>query len=81
MPLHYNYVVVHEKASIIAKLKKEFTGDEQDMLDGITVSLKDGSWFNVRASNTESLLRFNAEAYSQETLDKLVKKVSSLINA
>ena len=73
--------VVHDKASIIAKLKKEFTGDEQDMLDGITVSLKDGSWFNVRASNTESLLRFNAEAYSQETLDKLVKKVSSLINA
>jgi len=72
--------VVHDKDGIIAKLKKEFAGDEQDTLDGITVSLKDGSWFNVRPSNTESLLRFNAEAYSQEALDELVRKISTLIN-
>ena len=28
----------------------------------MTVSLPDGSWFNVRACNTEPLLRLNVEA-------------------
>ena len=32
-----------------------------DELDGLTVELADGSWFNVRASNTEPLLRLNVE--------------------
>ena len=30
-------------------------------LDGLTVELSDGTWFNVRASNTEPLLRLNVE--------------------
>ena len=33
-----------------------------DELDGLTIDLADGSWFNVRASNTEPLLRLNVEA-------------------
>ena len=33
-----------------------------DDLDGLTVDLADGAWFNVRASNTEPLLRLNVEA-------------------
>ena len=33
-----------------------------DEMDGITVSLDDGRWFNVRSSNTEPLLRLNVEA-------------------
>ena len=33
-----------------------------DELDGLTIDLVDGSWFNVRASNTEPLLRLNVEA-------------------
>ena len=33
-----------------------------DDLDGLTVELPDGSWFNLRASNTEPLLRLNVEA-------------------
>ena len=32
-----------------------------DELDGLTVELPDGTWFNVRASNTEPLLRLNVE--------------------
>src|SRR6478735_6437993 len=35
---------------------------EIDELDGLTVSLPDGRWFNVRSSNTEPLLRLNVEA-------------------
>jgi len=33
-----------------------------DELDGLTIDMADGSWFNVRASNTEPLLRLNVEA-------------------
>jgi phosphomannomutase len=33
-----------------------------DELDGLTVELPDGSWFNLRPSNTEPLLRLNVEA-------------------
>ena len=33
-----------------------------DHLDGVTVDLGDGSWFNLRVSNTEPLLRLNVEA-------------------
>ena len=36
--------------------------DASDELDGLTVGLPDGSWFNLRPSNTEPLLRLNVEA-------------------
>jgi phosphomannomutase len=34
-----------------------------------------GYWFNVRASNTEPLLRLNAEAKDAATLDKLLSEL------
>ena len=37
-------------------------GAQLDELDGITATLEDGAWFNVRPSNTEPLLRLNVEA-------------------
>ena len=38
-----------------------------DELDGLTVQLADGGWFNLRASNTEPLLRLNVEAPDSRT--------------
>jgi phosphomannomutase len=73
--------VVEDKAGAIAAIAETFKDDEKSTLDGLTVSLPDGSWFNVRASNTEPLLRLNAEAKSQEQLDQLVAKVTSLIKS
>ena len=53
-----------------------------DRLDGVTVSLKDTkAWFNVRASNTEPLLRLNVEAETQAEVDALVDEVLSIIRA
>ena len=52
-----------------------------DRLDGVTVDLKDGNWFNVRASNTEPLLRLNVEASSQEAVDALVEEILAIIRA
>ena len=53
----------------------------RDSLDGVTVELKDGNWFNVRASNTEPLLRLNVEADTQEAVDALVKEILAIIRA
>jgi len=48
-----------------------------DHLDGVTVDLGDGSWFNLRSSNTEPLLRLNVEARSAEDVASLVAQISS----
>jgi phosphomannomutase len=52
-----------------------------DHLDGVTVDLGDGTWFNLRMSNTEPLLRLNVEARSKEDVDKIVEQVGAQINS
>jgi len=52
-----------------------------DHLDGVTVDLGDGSWFNLRSSNTEPLLRLNVEGRSTEDVDAVVAHVSAQIAA
>ena len=71
---------VADKNAVLNKLKGEFAGEEMDELDGLTVSFAN-AWFNVRPSNTEPLLRLNAEAKTKDELDKLVTQVTSLINS
>ncbi|MEV5650420.1 phosphomannomutase/phosphoglucomutase [Nocardia sp. NPDC052254] len=50
-----------------------------DRLDGVTVRLPGDAWFNLRASNTEPLLRLNVEARSQEEVDALVTEILSIV--
>ncbi len=50
-----------------------------DHLDGVTVDLGEGSWFNLRSSNTEPLLRLNVEARSVEDVDAVVGQVCARI--
>ncbi|PYC86925.1 phosphomannomutase/phosphoglucomutase [Streptomyces tateyamensis] len=50
-----------------------------DHLDGLTASFADGSWFNVRPSNTEPVLRLNAEAGDPATLAALREQVLAAI--
>ncbi|CAA0128331.1 Phosphomannomutase/phosphoglucomutase [Mycolicibacterium vanbaalenii] len=47
-----------------------------DHLDGVTVDLGDGSWFNLRMSNTEPLLRLNVEARTPEGVQEIVDEVA-----
>ena len=49
-----------------------------DDLDGLTFSTDDW-WVNVRASNTEPLLRFNAEAKTQQLLFEIRDRVLAVI--
>lgn len=69
-----NIVSKDDKEIVFKRLSDAFADGEQDRLDGLTVSYPD-YWFNLRASNTEPLLRLNAEATNQALLDKIVKKV------
>ena len=56
-----------------------------DHLDGVTVSGTDSQgdwwWFNVRASNTEPLLRLNVEAKAQASMEAIRDEVLSIIRA
>ncbi|PFW98666.1 Phosphomannomutase/phosphoglucomutase [Nocardia farcinica] len=52
-----------------------------DRLDGVTVQLADDAWFNLRASNTEPLLRLNVEARSAEEVDALVTEILTIVRS
>jgi phosphomannomutase len=49
-----------------------------DELDGLTVG-HENWWFNLRPSNTEPLLRLNAEAVDEETMVKVRDEVLALV--
>jgi len=52
-----------------------------DKLDGVTIDLNDGSWLNVRASNTEPLLRLNVEAKTQDEVEAIVDEALTVIRS
>jgi phosphomannomutase len=65
-----------------AAVEEEFgkrDGATVDHLDGLTVSLPDGSWFNLRPSNTEPLLRLNVEAPDETSMTELRDAVLALV--
>ncbi len=62
---------VADAGAAIRAVKANYAEFPQDALDGVTVDLGD-RWFNVRASNTEPLLRLNAEAPDSDSLADLV---------
>ncbi|MGI5486096.1 phosphomannomutase/phosphoglucomutase [Microtetraspora malaysiensis] len=61
---------VADQAAALEAVRRAFTGREGvtfDELDGLTVNGRDW-WFNLRPSNTEPLLRLNAEAADEEKM-------------
>jgi phosphomannomutase len=72
---------VNDQAGRVAAVRAAFadraTGG--DDLDGLTVELGDGSWFNVRASNTEPLLRLNVEGPDEATMGKVRDEALAVI--
>ena len=68
-----------EPDEVIAALVEEYgTNAKVDKLDGITIDAfsRRGWWFNVRKSNTEPLLRLNAEGRTEQQLSKLLDGLS-----
>ncbi|WP_405442042.1 phosphomannomutase/phosphoglucomutase [Streptomyces avidinii] len=74
---------VADQAARLAAVKAAYGSAEGvtlDELDGLTVTAGDW-WFNVRASNTEPLLRLNVEARDGATLARVRDEALALIRA
>jgi len=66
--------------AVFTRLKETYSDAKQEFLDGITVEYKD--WrFNVRASNTEPVIRLNLEANSQKVMEEKRDEVLAIIRA
>ena len=59
---------VADVAPVLAAVKQKYTDGNMFELDGISVEYPDW-WFNIRASNTEPLLRLIVEADSKELME------------
>ncbi|MFA7160843.1 MAG: phosphomannomutase/phosphoglucomutase [Kiritimatiellia bacterium] len=69
---------VKDAAAVFKRLKETYREEKMFELDGLSIEFPDW-WFNVRASNTEPLVRLNLEARSQKMLDERQQEVLNLI--
>ncbi|WP_371407496.1 phosphomannomutase/phosphoglucomutase [Kribbella sp. NBC_00662] len=72
---------VADAAATVAAIEDTYSGLDGvtvDHLDGLTVSAGQW-WFNVRASNTEPLLRLNVEAADRSEMERVRDEVLALI--
>ena len=74
--------IVYDKEKVMKAIEAEFkdSADSVDWLDGVSVWFKE-YWFNVRASNTEPLLRLNVEADNSQLLEEKIKELVSKIES
>ncbi len=77
--------VVSDQATIFDALREAFAGrGDVDTLDGLTITGSEGAhfwWFNVRASNTEPLMRLNVEAETTGVMESIRDEVLAIIRA
>ncbi|CAJ1501837.1 phosphomannomutase/phosphoglucomutase [[Mycobacterium] kokjensenii] len=76
-----NFTVADAQACVDAVVGSFGERVSVDDLDGVTVDLGAGSWFNLRSSNTEPLLRLNVEAPGSTAVDAVVARVAEQIEA
>ncbi|WP_405697489.1 phosphomannomutase/phosphoglucomutase [Streptomyces coelicoflavus] len=72
---------VADQQARLAAIRAAYEGRDDvtvDDLDGLTVTSADW-WFNVRPSNTEPLLRLNAEARDEATMTKVRDEALAII--
>jgi phosphomannomutase len=69
---------VSDVRSTMAAVRERFADAQIDTLDGLTVEYPTW-WFNLRASNTQPLLRLNVEAASRDELERRTAEVLSMI--
>ena len=69
---------VENKDEILNNLKEKYSDAEINELDGLLFTYPD-YWFNVRASNTEPVLRLNLEANTQELMEEKLEEIKSII--
>jgi phosphomannomutase len=75
-----NSTVADQQAKT-AEVKAAFPEASFDTLDGLTIDLPDGSWANLRPSNTEPLLRLNVEARTPERMAELRDQILAIVRS
>ena len=73
-----NFEVTDQKAAI-DRVAEAFSDGKHDRTDGLTVEYNDW-WFNLRASNTEPLLRLNLEAANERSMAEHRDQVAGVIS-
>jgi phosphomannomutase len=74
-------VTVPDAPAVVAAVASSFADrGVLDREDGLTVTLPDGAWFNLRPSNTEPRLRLNVEAADAPRVDELRDEVLALLD-
>jgi len=63
---------------LLNKVKEHYQGEKISDTDGIKVDWED-SWFHLRASNTEPIIRIYSEAKTKEKAEKKVKGVKDFL--
>ncbi|MEU9886840.1 phosphomannomutase/phosphoglucomutase [Sphaerisporangium sp. NPDC051011] len=74
---------VGDQSAVVARVRDAYAGREgveMDDLDGLTVS-GPGWWFNLRPSNTEPLLRLNAEASGEKQMAAVRDEVLAAVRS
>lgn len=72
---------VENKEEIIRKIEKQYKKGKIERMDGLSIEF-DRKWrFNLRASNTEPLLRLNIEASDKKLLQDKTLEIVHLIKA
>lgn len=71
--------IVEDKQAAINRITAAYSTYDINLMDGVTITIDKSTWLNVRGSNTEPVMRLNAEANTKEHLNALVNKVSGLI--
>jgi phosphomannomutase len=76
-----NFKMADPKAKI-EEITNKYAASAKDVskLDGVRIEFADW-WFNLRASNTEPLLRLNLEAKSAEDMQRHKEELAALIGA
>jgi phosphomannomutase len=69
---------VQDKEAVFAALEATYKDARKDHLDGLSIDY-DSWWFNLRASNTEPLIRLNLEANDAATRAEKKKEILEII--
>lgn len=69
---------VHDKDAAMKSLTKKYSDGKLSTIDGIRIDFNSW-WFNVRASNTEPLLRLNLEAKTEKEMKARIAEITSII--
>jgi phosphomannomutase len=75
---------VTDQHARLGEIERHYTaqaGVTIDKLDGLTLGFPDGSWANLRPSNTEPLLRLNLEGLTPAVMEARRDEVLAFIRA